>query len=103
MEQNPIIALGPEHAQLIASTKWSKDDFRNAFWEHTRIRLSVWPSGCARERLTEMLGPLTDDSLVPVTRKPEQFLIVIAGGDGKQSHYFAPVPGSFPISKLIRR
>jgi hypothetical protein len=103
MEQNPIIALGPEHAHLIASTKWSKDDFRKVFWEQTRIPLAVWPSACGRERLTEILGPLTDDSLVPVTRRPQQFLLVVAGGDGKQSHYFAPIPGSFPVSRLIRR
>jgi hypothetical protein len=102
MEQNPIIALGPEHAHLIASTKWSKDDFRKAFWEQTRIPLSVWPSACPRERLSEMLGPLTDDTLVPVTLKREQLLIIVAGGDGKQSHYFAPIPGSFPVSRLIR-
>jgi hypothetical protein len=103
MEQNPLIALGPEHAHLIASAKWSKNDFRKAFWEQTRIPLSVWPSACGRERLTEMLGPISEDRLIPVTREPEQFIIVIAGGDGKQSHYFAPLPGSFPISKLIRR
>ncbi len=103
MEQNPLIALGPEHAHLVASAKWSKDDFRKAFWEQTRIPLSAWPSACGRERLAEMLGPVTDDSLIPVTVKAEQFLIVIAGGDGKQSHYFAPLPGSFPVSRLIWR
>lgn len=103
MEQNPIIALGPEHAHLIALTEWSKDDFRKAFWEQTRIPLSVWPSACGQERLIEILGPVTDDSLIPITLKPEQFLIVIAGGDGKQSHYFAPFPGSFPVSKLVKK
>jgi len=103
MEQNPIIAMGPEHAHLIASTKWSKDNFRKAFWEQTRVPLWVWPSACGREKLAEMLGPLTNDSLIPITRKPDQFLIVIAGGDGKQSHYFAPLPGSFPVSRVIRR
>ncbi|HVP76838.1 MAG TPA: UGSC family (seleno)protein [Thermodesulfobacteriota bacterium] len=102
MEQNPLIALGPEHAHLIASTKWSKDDFRRAFWEQTRIPLAVWPSACGREKLTEILGPLTDDSLVPITRRPGQLLLVVAGGDGKQSHYFPPLPGSFPVSRLIR-
>jgi hypothetical protein len=103
MEQNPVIALGPEHAHLIASTQRSKDIFRKAFWEKTRIPLSVWPSACARERLTEILGPLTDESLIPITRRPEQFLLVVAGGDGKQSHYFPPLPGSFPVSRLIGR
>ncbi len=103
MEQSPIIALGPEHAHLIASSKWGKDDFRKAFWEQTRIPLSVWPPACARERLAEKLGSINDDSLIPITLKPEQFLIIVAGGDGKQSHYFAPIPGSFPVSRLIRR
>lgn len=102
MEQNPVIALGPEHAHLIASMKWSKDDFRKAFWEQTRIPLSVWPSACARERLAEMLGSIDDDSLIPITRRPEQLLLVVAGGDGKQSHYFPPLPGSFPVSRLVR-
>jgi hypothetical protein len=51
--------------------------------------------------LEEDLGSLTDDTLIPVTLKPEQLLIVIAGGDGKHSHYFAPFPGSFPVTKVI--
>jgi hypothetical protein len=102
LTQNPLLAVGPEHARLMASARWSKDDFRRAFWEQTRIPLCVWPSACGRERLSEMLGPVSDESLIPITLKPEQFIVVIAGGDGKQSHYFAPLPGSFPVSKLVR-
>jgi hypothetical protein len=101
MKQNPIIALGPEHANLMTSENWSKDDFRKAFWENTRIPLSTWPSGCNSESLYEMLGPVTADSLIPVTLKQDQLLVVIAGGEGKQSHYFAPMPGAFPVSKLV--
>jgi len=74
--------------------------FGGPFWKETRIPLSVWPSACGRERLTEMLGPVTDDSLVPITRQPEQFLIVIAGGDGKQSHYFAAAPRIIPGQQI---
>jgi hypothetical protein len=103
MEQNPIIALGPEHASLIASAGWSKDDFRKAFWRQTRAPLSSWPKAAVGERLNRTIGPVTDESLIPVTLRPEQFLVVVAGGDGKQSHYFAPLPGSFPVSRLIRR
>ena len=50
-----------------------------------------------------MLGTVNDDSLIPITVNPDQLLIVIAGGDGKQSHYFAPIPGSFPVCKLVRK
>jgi hypothetical protein len=101
MKQNPIIALGPEHGNLIASENWSKDDFRKAFWENTRIPLSTWPSACKSESLHEMLGPVTAGSMIPVTVNPDQLFIVMAGGEGKQSHYFAPMPGAFPVSKLV--
>jgi hypothetical protein len=103
LEQRPIIALGPEHAALIVSSNWGKDDFQKAFWKSTRTSLSAWPAAAVAERLAETLGPVTADTLIPVTRRPEQILIVIAGGDGKQSHYFAPLPGSFPVSRVIGR
>lgn len=101
IELSPIIALGPEHAQLVVSEKWQKDDFRKAFWEQTRIPLSTWPSACDRKGLAEIMGPLGDEDLIPITLTPERFLVVIAGGDGKQSHFFAPFPGSFPVSRPV--
>jgi hypothetical protein len=102
LEQHPIIALGPEHAQIFAQAGWTKDDYRRAFWEGTRLPLSVWPSSCKNEKLLEQyLGPVTPESLIPITVKPEQLHIVIAGGEGKHSHYFAPFPGAFSASKAV--
>ncbi len=102
MEQYPILALGPEHARLIASAGWSKDDLRRTFWERTRMPLAAWPAGHPEsERLAEKLGPLSADTPVPIILSPDQLLIVIAGGDGKQSHFFPPFPGSFPVSRLV--
>jgi hypothetical protein len=103
MRQRPIIALGPEHAALIASSNWGKDDFRKAFWEATGAPRSAWPPAAISEKIGELIGPFDKDTLIPVTVEPEQLLMVIAGGDGKQSHYFAPLPGSFPVSRPIRR
>ena len=101
MEQNPLIALGPEHARLIAASGWSKDDFKRAFWEKTRTPLSAWPRVAVGERARAIFGSTGDDALAPVTLAPEQLLVIVAGGDGKQSHYFAPLPGAFPISRPI--
>jgi len=104
MEQSPIIALGPEHAELMASERWNKNDFREALWEQARIPLSAWPSGCSDTgKLMEKMGPVTSESKIPITLKPEQFVIVIGGGDGKHSHYFPPFPGSFPVSRLVKQ
>ncbi|MFC1862064.1 UGSC family (seleno)protein [Chloroflexota bacterium] len=104
MKLSPIVAIGPEHAQLIASAGWSKDDFRQALWEQARIPMSAWPADCRNtQSLVDNLGPVTPESMIPITFKPEQFSIVIAGGDGKHSHYFAPFPGSFTVSKLVTK
>ncbi|MFC1966848.1 UGSC family (seleno)protein, partial [Chloroflexota bacterium] len=104
MKLNPIVALGPEHAQLIASAGWTKDDFRQAFWEQARIPMSAWPSDCRKtQEVIDNLGTVTPESMLPITLRPEQFLIVLAGGDGKHSHYFAPFPASFATSRLVTK
>ncbi len=104
MELNPIIAVGPEHAQLIASAGWTPSDFRRAFWEEVRVPVSAWPSGCPEmARLIQKLGPINSQSMIPVAVQPEQIIIVLAGGAGKQSHYFAPFLGSAATSRLIMK
>ena len=104
MEQSPIVALGPEHADLMASEGWKKNDFRRALWDRARIPLSAWPSGSPDlEKLGKIIGPLTPESRVPITVRPEQFVVLIGGGDGKHSHYFPPFLGSFPVTRAIAR
>jgi hypothetical protein len=41
------------------------------------------------------------ESRIPITLEAKQFLVLIAGGAGKQSHYFAQFPGCQPVTKLI--
>jgi len=104
MEQPHIVALGPEHAQLIAGAGWSKDQFRRAFWEKARIPFSAWPKGCPNtDLLVKKLGPVNPDIPIPITLTPEEFQVVIAGGAGKHSHFFAPFPGCFPVSKPVKK
>jgi len=98
-----VIAVGPEHAQTISSGGWTKEQFKEAVWKQARIPLSAWPKGCSTQILTEKLGPLTPDSLIPMTLKPEYFHVVIAGGAGKHSHMFAPFPGCMPVSKPVTK
>jgi hypothetical protein len=104
MDQPHIVGLGPEHAQLLAGAGWDKNQFKKAFWEKARIPLSAWPKGSPNiDLLTKRFGPVTPETPIPITFKPEDFLIVIAGGSGKHSHFFAPFPGCFPVSRLVRK
>ncbi len=102
LEQTPIVALAPEHAQLIASKGKSKEDFKRSLWEQARIPLSIWPQHCAgMPNFLREYGNVSPDSMIPLTWKPEQFLVVLAGGAGKHSHYFAPFPGCFASSRTV--
>jgi hypothetical protein len=102
MKHSPIVALSPEHAQVMASAGWSKDDFRQALWEQARIPLSAWPAGCTDMKLlVELFGPVQPESLIPITLEAKQFLVLVAGGAGKQSHYFAQFPMCQPVTRLI--
>jgi len=101
LDFQPIIALGPEHAALIAASGWDKTKFREALWKATAIPASSWPATCSRDRLFERLGKNEADAMVPIVSNPGQFTIVIAGGEGKQSHYFAPMPGTFPVCRPV--
>ncbi len=103
LKQSPIVVVGPEHAALAAAANWGKRDFSEGLWKATQTSLSAWPSAAVAEKLTEMLGPLKKDTPVPIAESPKQILVFVGGGDGKQSHYFAPLPGSFPVSRVIAR
>ena len=104
MDQPHIVGIGPEHARLLAGAGWTKDQFRKAFWEKARIPFSAWPKGSPNtDLLIKRFGPVTPDTPIPITFRPEDFLIVIAGGSGKHSHFFAPFPGCFPVSRLVRK
>ena len=103
MGQTNIIGMGPEHAQTVAGAGWTKKQFAKAFWEQARIPVSAWPKGCSTELLEERFGPVTPDTLIPITSSPDLFQIVIAGGAGKHSHYFAPFPGCLPVSRVVTK
>lgn len=85
---DPLVILGPEHAQTIASSGWSKAEFKRRFWDAARVPLSRFSAeNIARFRLTkperfEAAGP---DTLLPFASTPEDVMVIVAGGPGKHS------------------
>ncbi|OFZ97415.1 MAG: hypothetical protein A3H35_02210 [Betaproteobacteria bacterium RIFCSPLOWO2_02_FULL_62_17] len=61
-----------------------------------------WPRGAPHlDAMVKKLGPLTQETRIPITMEPRQFLTVIAGGAGKHSHYFVPFPRCSAVSKKV--
>jgi hypothetical protein len=80
----PILALGPEHAAVLARDGVGKDEIRRYVFENARIPRAQWSRGGMYEMSgTEDFFP--DDEALPILRKPEDLMVIVAGGPGRHS------------------
>ena len=84
----PLVILGPEHAQTLATTGWSKSDVKRALWERIRIRLDRFSAENLARFATIDPGLFADrpgDAAVPWCARPDDLMVIVAGGPGKHS------------------
>jgi hypothetical protein len=103
---NPVVVLGPEHAQHIAAAGWKKIDIQMALFEMARR-----PWGIAKNR-GKSKGPFfpvwidknNPDALVPIINEPKDLVVMVAGGAGGKSMW-CPTAGaqSLSVSKVVER
>lgn len=84
----PLLLLGPEHAQTFAASGWSKSDLKRAFWDAARVPLSAFSAeNLARFAVIDpprfANQPL--DTSVGLAATPDDVMVVVAGGPGKHS------------------
>jgi hypothetical protein len=84
----PLLILGPEHAQTLARTGWSKAEVKRRLWERTRVRIDRFSA----ENVTRFatIDPATfldkpGDIEVPWCAAAEDLMIIVAAGPGKHS------------------
>ena len=83
-----IMVICPEHAKIIAGDGYAKADVKRFVWERAAYRMKDLPEETFAQRVKRRPDlKLTRDSVIPVTDKPEDILVVVAGGDGSQSQY----------------
>lgn len=98
------LVLCPEHAHILSEAGLSKTDLQERLWQTARIRgtdlsrsVRLTLEGIRKEKGL----PASIDNL-PMTRGPEDILILVAGGPGRKS---AVIPGwgsSKPVSIRVR-
>src|SRR5262249_37223847 len=81
----PILALGPEHATILARDGVTKVDIRAFVFTHARVPRATWEAGgmfgmgfASGRRLAGAAG-------APRIRDPDRLLILVAGGPGRHS------------------
>ncbi len=93
----PILALGPEHAQILARDGIGKDEIRDYVFQHARVPRELWEAGGMYG-----MGFVPDDlfpgeAALPLIRRPEHLMILVVGGPGRHSCWM-PTFGSMTRS-----
>ena len=80
----PVLALGPEHAAILAAAGMSKDDIRRHLFEHARIPRDIWTRGGMAN-----MGPeqFPDAESIPVMSDPDSLIVMVLGGFGRHSSW----------------
>ena len=89
----PFIVLSPQHANLFHLAGWTKAEVKRRLWEASKIRAGR-SRGSEFERMATgrraELGEIGPETMVPISEKPEDITIIVAGGPGSHS-VFMPV------------
>lgn len=99
----PALVLSPEHARLVAKAGLSKAEFKRRVWEASRMplnRMSAKEQSRTQVERKSELGDFGPDDLLPVSPRPEDITVIVAGGAGMLSSY---VPCHAPISQAVTR
>jgi hypothetical protein len=84
----PLVLLGPEHAQTIAASGWSKTELKRRFWESAQVPVSAFSAeNVARFAVIDpaRFRDAPPDRRAVLARTPDDVMIVVAGGPGKHS------------------
>jgi hypothetical protein len=98
----PMVVLPPELVELFAEKGMSKSDVQQILWERGTVRAGDM-SQPNREMMaavrTTQYGTIEDDTLLHVAEKPDDLLLVVAGGPGTHAVY---IP-TFGLSHAVTR
>jgi hypothetical protein len=70
-----VVVMGPEHANIVASKGWSKQDVKQFLWEHygkTRAQLTSYGKIIGLENEP-------DDAFIHSARTPDSIMLVVSG------------------------
>ena len=89
----PFVLLSPQHANLFYGEGWSKAEVKRRLWEASKMRAGRH-KGSEFDRMATArhaeLGEIDGDTMLPISEKPDDLSIVVAGGPGSHS-VFIPV------------
>ena len=101
----PLLILSPEHSATIAGGGYDKDSLKRKLFEDARVPLSMFSRENVERRMhrkfPELYKNAPDDVGVRLAHRPEDFMVVVAGGPGKHSMYVPTFGGTLSVTESI--
>jgi hypothetical protein len=86
----PVLALGPEHAAILAADGHDKASIRRHVFEHARIPAALWSQGGMAGGHDRFAG----EPGRPIIAHPDDLVVVVIGGFGRHSSWLPTFGGS---------
>ena len=86
----PWLLLGPEHAEILHREGLTKAEVKRRVWDLSKLpahRFAAKDLMRLKHTRGAELGTISDGTLIPISYKPDDIAIVVAGGPGTHSVY----------------
>jgi hypothetical protein len=101
----PMLVVGPEHAVLLADAGFDRAAVQRFVWERSTVRAGEITTQNRNSFLVPSRSPhygaIGDDTEIHVSDRPEDLLVVVAGGPGTHSIYLPTFGDSRAATALI--
>lgn len=105
-QSQPVVLICPEHAATIAGDGYSKLQAKEFLFQHGRVPLSRFSKENIERRfrgkLVDIYGNAPLDTMVPMVRDADDFLIVVIGGAGKHSAYIPTFGNTHAVTRPLK-
>jgi len=101
-----IMLISPVVAKMMAALGWTQASIRQFLWENSRIPTQQLKRAGAPAWLEIDANPITRDSIKldpwPITLKPENIVLVVAGGDHPTHFHWLQAHSPRVIGRVMR-
>ena len=80
-----FVVLGPEHARSLADAGLQREDVSSWLYEHARLPAATFRRHFEELAWAEWMKRCADGDLLPMTGRPDNIRVLVAGGPGKHS------------------
>jgi hypothetical protein len=100
----PWLVISPEHAEILQRAGLQKADVKRRLWEQSKMPV-MRQAAKDRVRVQHTRGPelggVEQDTLLPISPRPEDIGIIVAGGPGTHSVYVPTFGQTRAVSRAI--